>query len=162
MDLRNLLPFSGKTSTAEREESFHHPFAVMQREMNQLFERFFTDLDGDRLLGQTMGFTPKIDVAESDKEFLISAELPGMDEKDIDVTLAKDLVTIRGQKKVEQANGNVHTERAFGSFSRTISLPREIDQEKAEAQIKQGVLTVRVPKTAQTQQATKKIKVRTE
>jgi HSP20 family protein len=104
-----------------------------------------------------------VDVAETDKEIVITAELPGLDEKDLDVTLAGDVLTIKGEKKAEreQKNGDsYYVERRFGTFSRSLRLPFVADDEKIEAKYDKGVLTVRVPKPAEVQQSVRRIEVK--
>jgi len=108
---------------------------------------------------------PKIDVAESKDGIEVTAELPGVDEKDIDVTLANGVLTIRGEKKAERSetdkDKNWHvTERSYGSFSRTIALPYDPDSTKVDAKFDKGVLRVRLPKPAEIAKKEKKIEVR--
>jgi len=102
---------------------------------------------------------------ESDKQISITAELPGMDDKDIDISLTKDSLSIKGQKKEEKEDKGkdyYRMERSYGSFSRTIALPSEIDIDKVKAEFKKGLLTVTLPKTAKAIKETKKIPVKTE
>lgn len=106
---------------------------------------------------------PTIDVAESDKEVVVTAELPGLNDKDFEVTLAGDLLTIKGEKKSEheEKNGDAtYMERRFGSFARTLRLPFEIGNEKIDAKYDKGVLTVRVPKPAEVQKRVRRIEVK--
>lgn len=93
---------------------------------------------------------PRIDVAEGEKEFTVTAELPGLSKDDVGITLTNNLLTINGEKKreAEDKNENYHLiERSFGSFCRTIALPTEVDMEKIDAVFKDGVLSVRIPKS---------------
>jgi len=95
------------------------------------------------------GMTPDVDVAETDREIVVTAELPGLDEKDLQVTLAGDVLTIKGEKKAEskrQKGGAHYVERQFGAFSRSLRLPFVATDERIEAKYHEGVLTVRVPK----------------
>ena len=106
---------------------------------------------------------PRIDISDSDKELVITAEMPGLDEKDFEVTLAGDLLTIKGEKKTENENRNgnaYYVERRFGSFSRSVRLPFEAGDEQVEANYDRGVLTVRVPKPAEAQRHVRRIEVR--
>jgi len=108
-------------------------------------------------------FTPRVDVKEEDNHVVVSAELPGMDQKDIDVTVTRDSVRIAGEKKHEQEKqerGYYHRETSCGSFERIIDLPSEIDENKAEAEFSKGVLTVRLPKSEQAQSKQKKIEIK--
>lgn len=167
MAIRNLVPrpFWKKDMPVKREED-NNPFAVLQQEMNSLFDNFFRGFDTEPLFrGKTGGFTPQIDVSENDKEIRVSAELPGMDEKDIDVSINRDSLTIRGEKKEEKEDKGkdyYRMERSFGSFTRTVPLPVEVDIDKVDAKFKKGVLTVTLPKTAKALEETKKISVKVE
>jgi HSP20 family protein len=115
--------------------------------------------------GRIGAFSPKVDVTENEKEFNISAELPGMDDKDIDVSLQNDMLTIRGEKKEEKEDKGkdyYRMERSYGYFSRTIPLPVEVETDKVDAKFKKGVLTITLPKTAKAVAETKKISVKVE
>ena len=93
---------------------------------------------------------PRIDVAESEKEITVTAELPGLSKDDVEITLTNNMLTIGGEKKreTENKNENYHMiERSFGSFCRTVALPVEVDTEKIDAVFKDGVLSVRIPKS---------------
>ena len=110
-------------------------------------------------------FHPNIDVTETDKEIRVSAELPGMDNKDINVSLTKESLTITGEKKEEKEEKKkdyYRMERSYGSFSRTIPMPVEIDTDKAKALFKKGVLTITLPKTAKAIKEKKKISIKAE
>jgi HSP20 family protein len=110
------------------------------------------------------GTAPKIDVSESKDGLEVTAELPGVDEKDIDVTLSNGVLTIRGEKKTERdetdKDKNWHvSERRYGSFTRTITLPYDPDSSKVEAKFEKGVLRVRLPKPAEITKKEKKIAI---
>jgi len=109
------------------------------------------------------GEEPTVDIAETDKAFEISAELPGLDEKNIEVKLSNGNLVITGEKKEEKEEKRkdyyLH-ERHFGSFQRRFRLPETVDADKIEATIKNGVLKVTLPKTAEAQKAEKKIPVK--
>lgn len=135
------------------------PFYNLQRNIDRMFDDFFNEFgnfglsrfDGDRSFG---AFMPTVDVSETDTEIKVMAELPGLDEKDIDVSLAHNILTISGEKKAEkeQKGENYHRiERSYGSFSRSVTLPGEVDANKVDAKFKNGVLTITLPKTAQAQ-----------
>lgn len=146
-------------------DSFHD----LQRQMNRLFDDFFGDFSlaprwGERGLA-TAEFSPRVDVSETDKEVKVSAELPGMDEKDITVELDEAAITIRGERKEEKEDKgkNWHTrEQSYGSFLRIIPLPASVDGEKINAKFKKGVLTVTVPKREEDQAKRKTINIETE
>ena len=106
---------------------------------------------------------PSVDVSESDKEIEVTAELPGIDEKDIDISLAEGVLTIRGEKKseVEKKEKDYYLqERTFGSIERVVPLPDTIDLDSANATFKNGVLTVKLAKKPEAAAATKRITVR--
>jgi HSP20 family protein len=102
-------------------------------------------------------------VKEEEKDFIVSAELPGMDQKDIDVTVTNDSVRISGEKKHEEEKeerGYYRRETSYGTFERVVDLPTEVDESKAEAEFSKGVLTIKLPKTEEAQAKRKKIKIR--
>lgn len=108
-------------------------------------------------------WVPCVDVSESEKEFVVTAELPGMAEKDVDVSIQNGILTIKGEKKEEkeEKSKNLYRmERPYGAFQRSIELPSEIDKDKAEASYKSGVLTIKLPKTKAAQQEAKKVPVK--
>ncbi len=107
---------------------------------------------------------PAADVSETDKAYEITAELPGMDEKNIEVKLANGVLTIKGEKQEEkeEKQKDYHMrERSFGSFQRTFQVPDGVDSDKIEASFKNGVLSVTLPKSPEAQKAEKKIAVKT-
>ncbi len=137
-----------KWSLKKNEENNSSPLDLFHRKMDTVFDDFFS-LKSTSLFDSQ--WLPKVDVDESDKEFLISAELPGMDEKDISITLEKNILTISGEKKSEKEEKNekintYYTERHYGSFSRSISLPEQIKSDKVKAKFKKGILSVVIPK----------------
>src|SRR5690606_31305227 len=97
------------------------------------------------------------------KELVITAEMPGLEEKDLDVSLTGDLLTIKGEKKAEheERNGGAYyVERRFGSFSRSVRLPFQVDDQDVEAKYDKGVLTIRIPKPLEMQKAVRRIPVK--
>ena len=173
----NLLPSKWLNKRNEvairREDEQEHPAYSLQREMNRVFDDFFRSWDMPTLSRpfelypfgalENNALNPRIDVSETDKEVRISAELPGLTEKDIDVSLTKDMLTIKGEKKQEQeenVKGWYRMERSYGTFMRSIALPCEVDEEHCNATFKNGVLTVSLSKTAQAQSNTKNIPVK--
>jgi HSP20 family protein len=163
MAIRNLVPFGKKDVPVKREDE--HPFSLLRREMDSLFDNFFRGFDLEPFESRMGAFSPKVDVTENDKEIKISAELPGLEEKDIDVSLQKDMLTIKGEKKEEKEDKSkdyYRIERSYGSFSRTIPLPVEVETDKVEAKFKKGVLSITLPKTAKAVAETKKIAVKAE
>jgi HSP20 family protein len=131
-------------------------------EMRRMMEDFWmTPFDAVGRWGEV--FVPKVDVKEEEKDFIVSAELPGMDQKDIDVTVTNDSVRISGEKKHEEEKeerGYYRRETSYGTFERVVDLPTEVDESKAEAEFSKGVLTIKLPKTEEAQAKRKKIKIR--
>jgi len=142
----------------------------LQRETRKWFDDFFRgwgfDLAPIRAVQEgTSAYTPTVDVVENDREVRISAELPGIDEKDVEVSLSGDLLTIRGEKRTEEEeeSKNVYRmERTYGAFHRAIPIPAEVDQDNVEASFKKGVLTITLPKTAEAKHQAKRIAVKSE
>jgi HSP20 family protein len=129
--------------------------------MEKLVEKAFS-MSPVQLSGSA-DFVPSLDLNETEKEILVRIEVPGMNEKDIDISLSKDMLTISGEKKEEleeNDKGIYRSERRFGSFSRSIRLPENlIDSEKVEASYRDGVLSVRLPKLAEFKETVKKISI---
>ena len=155
------------------------PFQAMRREMDRMFDRFFGGSFGLPLArrmfemepmgrGGEEGFSfgaPAIDFAEDENAYHLTAELPGLSEKDINLSLSDDMLTISGEKREErqeqEKDKNYHySERRFGSFRRMIQLPQHIDRDKIEANFKNGVLTVALPKSQDARQRQKKIEIK--
>lgn len=111
----------------------------------------------------TAPLMPAVDFSEEETAFRITAELPGMTEKDIDISLSEDRLTIKGEKheeKEEKTKNYYVSERRFGSFERLLTLPAGVDRDKIEAVCEKGVLTVTLPKTAEAVKQQKKIEVK--
>lgn len=163
MAKKNLVPVE-KTSVPVRREEYD-PFSLFRQEMNTLFDNFFRGFELEPFRGRFGTFSPSIDVKESDKDISVTAELPGLDDKDIDVSLSRDSLTIKGEKKEEKEEKGkdyYRMERSFGSFSRTIPLPAEVNVDKVKAEFKKGLLTVTLPKTEKALKEKKKITVKAE
>ncbi len=163
MSKKTIVPVQKQSVPARREE--WNPFSLLRHEMNSLFDNFFCGFGIEPFETRLGAFNPRIDVAETGKDITITAELPGMEDKDIDISLSKDTLTIKGEKKEEKEEKGksfYRMERSYGSFSRTIPLPTEIDTNKVKADFKKGILTVMLPKTPQAIKETKKIQVKAE
>lgn len=141
------------------------PFDTFRHEMDTLMENFFGGFEQRPLTRRADTFVPHVDVVDTDKEIMVSAELPGMDEKDIEVSLMGESLTITGEKKEEKEEKGkdyYRSERSYGSFSRTIPLPADIDAEKVAASFKKGVLTIKLPKTKRAIEEQRKISIKAE
>ena len=157
MNLKSLIPVSRDRTLASREA---HPFATLQREIDRLFEDFGRGFPSFGRWG-TQELVPSIDVTETDKQIDITAELPGLEEKDVQINVADNILTIRGEKKAEKEEKDKQyhrVERSYGAFSRSLELPPGVNADAIKASIAKGVLTVTVPKPAAAQ--TKKIEVK--
>lgn len=126
-------------------------FSDFERRMDSLFDEVFGGSLVSYVAPEVRGlFSPTIDIKEKGKSIEISAEMPGMNREDIDVSVRNGMLTISGEKKVgkeEKETDYHHVERSYGCFSREIALPDTVDAEKIEAAYKNGVLTVTLPKT---------------
>ena len=142
---------SSKRDVAPR---YSDPFSALRAEMDSLFDSFIGGLPA---FSGTFGFsgdrgfalTPQMDVTETDKEIVVEAELPGIDEKDVSLSLQDGVLTIRGEKKHEHDEEKENyrmTERRYGSFQRSVQLPETVDEDKVEATFNNGVLKVSLPK----------------
>jgi HSP20 family protein len=178
MNIRDLIPWSqsrrepwsqSRRQVAVRREGEADPVQALQQSIDRVFEDFWRTFNlpmlGDWGDGLESAVVPRVDVRETDQEVEVVAELPGMDEPDIDVSVSQGMLTIRGEKRSEREeedDGYVLRERSFGRVERIVPLPDGLDVDSAQATFKNGVLTVRIPKTAETQRAAKRISVRRE
>ncbi len=149
-----------------------HPFERLRREMDRVIDEFDwrspfrrSVFDIEPLWRRELSWTatPAVDIAEKDKAYEVTAELPGMDENNIEVKVANGMLTIKGENKEEKEEKKkdyYHSERRYGSFERRFQVPDGVDTSKIEASFKKGVLTVTLPKTAEAQAAEKKIAVK--
>ena len=129
------------------------PFLTLHREMNRLFDDVARGpvQPGGGQTGQGSLLVPHMDVSETDKELRIQAELPGVNENDVEVSVNEDVLTIRAEKKQERKEDRegVHvSERSYGTFQRAIRLPFQVNPDEVQARFENGVLQVTVPKTA--------------
>jgi HSP20 family protein len=107
--------------------------------------------------------TPSIDVHETDQAYTVSAELPGIDPKDVELDLRDNAITLRGEKRSERKEedaGRRYSERSFGRFERTIPLAAEVDADKVEASFENGLLKVTLPKNAKARDKTRRIEIK--
>ncbi len=157
--LRDLIPWSrGRDVTVRRGEEAN-PFLALHREMNRLFDDAFRSFDltpfgNDRALAW-----PNIEVSETDKEVKVTAELPGLSEKDVEVELVNGVLAIKGEKKTEtEDKDRLFSERFYGRFERRIPID-DVEEDKVSASFKNGVLTVTLPKAASARQKAKRIAI---
>jgi HSP20 family protein len=161
MDVKSLIPWGrNRNAPALRYAEETSPFLALHREMNRLFDDFFRgwDLPAASRFGWSAGW-PSVEVSETDKEVKVVAELPGLEEKDVDVTLHDGVLTLKGEKKAE-SNGSIYSERWQGSFQRSIQLGPEVDPDKVTASFKNGVLTITLAKRPEAQSQVKRIPIK--
>ncbi|HYA90528.1 MAG TPA: Hsp20/alpha crystallin family protein [Thermodesulfobacteriota bacterium] len=134
-------------------------FERMTRDFDQLWDSFFGGGSKGRAEGEWL---PSLDLAETDNELVVKAELPGMDSKDIDISLSDGMLTIKGEKKQEkeEKKSDYHfIERSYGAFTRSIRLPKQVQREKISASYKNGLLRITLPKSEEAKKKEVKIKV---
>ena len=156
MAMRDLIPWGRQESNAPalyRDEE-RSPFLSLRREMDRLFDDFFrSPVLGSRFGGAAMAW-PSLEVSDTDNEVRITAELPGMSDKDVELTVQDGVLTLRGEKKSEQEDKDRGwSERFYGRFERRIALPDGVDEEGCNATFRDGVLTVTLPKSADAQRS---------
>ena len=139
-----------------------NPITIWQNEMRNFFDRFNQDFSLDTDLPTLKDFTPKIEVKDKDKGYLISAEVPGMSEKDLSLYLKDNALIIEGERKLEskkEEKGRYFSEFSYGSFYRSVPLDDEVDPNKVKASYKDGILSVELEKTDNVSHKAKKIPI---
>lgn len=160
MAIKSLVT-SRKNSVPGKSED-ENSFSLLRHRIDSLFDDYFGGVHMEPVEDRQGIFSPKVDVTENVRDITVRAELPGIDDDDIEVLLNNNTLTIRGEKKAEkeqEGKAYYRMERSYGSFSRTILLPVEVDKDKIAAQLKKGVLTVTLPKSAKDRDKPKKIAV---
>jgi len=166
MQIKDLLPWAQKDESGEMKGVEQNPLSTVQRDMNRALEAFWGQ--ANRPLGGLSPFgdgVPRSDVVETDDGVEVTVELPGLEQKDVEVTLTDESLTIRGEKQIErkeEKRGYFVSERSYGSIFRTIPLPSGVDSDNAEAVFKNGVLTVRLPQRPEMKAKVKRIEVKTD
>ncbi len=155
MNMKDLMPWGEKGLWEDIEQSLTN----MRKEMDRIMK-------GDwSLSGRFPEFQPRINVTENEKAIKVTAELPGIDSKDVEVTATDGMLVIKGEKRAEheEKKEDRHIiERSYGSFRRTIPLPAGVEKDKISATFEKGVLSVEVPKGATTKETAKKIEVKSQ
>jgi HSP20 family protein len=165
MNMRDLIPWGrNQQTTPSRYREEGDPFMTLHREMNRLFDDVFRTFDmapfGSLSGVGRMSAWPSVEVSESDKDVRISVELPGLEDKDVEVLMGDGVLTIRGEKKSEiEDKERAFSERTYGRFERRIPLAWEVDEDKIEASFRNGVLTVTMPRSAHASSPVKRIAV---
>jgi HSP20 family protein len=165
---RRLIPWKKDRIETPARRDDDNPFLALHQSMDELFNDFFHDFE-DAFRGSPWTSLahrgpamPSVDVSETDAEIKVTADLPGLEEKDIDVALDNDVLTIRGSRKDEreEKKKNYHLmERSYGEFHRSILVPGTVDKDHVKASFKNGVLHVTLPKRPEAKAAAKKIEI---
>jgi HSP20 family protein len=162
MNVRDLVPWP---RTNDRDRSLPaaqgagaSPLFTLHREMNRLFDDVFRGFDAPTLWGGR-GAWPQLEVQDADSEYRVTAELPGLEEKDVEVLFEDGVLILRGEKRAEAEDpGRAFSERVYGRFERRLSLG-DVDEDRIQARFRNGVLTVTVPKSEQSQSRVKRIPI---
>lgn len=176
MQIRDLIPWRRHRETPPARpagEPADHPLFALHQDINREFDEFWRRFEsgapgfGMTGFGGLPGFgqfaSPSVDVAETDAAVEVSVELPGLDEKDVEVSVADDVLTIRGERRDERTQdrkGYHLAERSYGSFHRAIPLPPGVAVDRASATFERGVLTVTLPKSEEARTRVRKIQVK--
>ncbi len=165
------------TTLAANTPSAAMPLSLLRDDIDRAFDRMFADwprfgdltrrgiFDNDAFFAKPDVAAPIVDVSEDDKAYRIEAELPGVDESDIDVTVTGNRLSLRGEKKseTEKRDKNIHmSERRYGSFERTFQLPDDVNADKIKAKFSNGVLKLKLPKSAKAKSKERKISVKSQ
>jgi len=166
MAIRDLIPWSRQEnrlpmSVGAQRDQTDHPLISLHREVNRLFDDVFRGFGAPMLAGPERGFAwPNVELGETDKEIRVIAELPGLDEKDVEIAFEDGVLTLRGEKKAEvEDKDRGYSERSYGRFERRIGLPKGIEPDKASAAFRNGVLTVSFPKSVASNENVRRIPV---
>lgn len=187
MDIKKLAPWnwfkkeeeeSDATVTVKRTDNlvngagtiFNHPIVQLQREVDRLFENAFRGFGFSPFrselftpLTESPLLKPYVDVGATDQEYVITVEVPGVDERDVKVEIVNNTMTIRGEKKQEkeQKEKNYYRiERSYGSFQRVLSLPEDANQDDVKATFKNGVLSIKMPRKALPKSDVKRVEIK--
>lgn len=164
MAMRDLIPWGRESSSrlptfAATGET--NPFLSLHREMNRLFDDVFRGFDLPDIGGRRgMSGWPAVEATETDQEFRVCAELPGLQEKDVEVTVQDGILTLRGERKSEtEDKERGYSERYYGRFERRIGLPSAVQEDQAHAEFKDGLLTVTLPKSQEATERARRIPI---
>ena len=167
MSVRDLIPW-GRGNAQQVPGVFHDsardPFLSLHREVNRLFDDVFRGFGSDlpSFNGMTFaGSWPSVEISDDEKEIRVTAEVPGLEEKDVEVLLGDGVLTLKGEKRSETEDKDKQfSERFYGRFERRLPLGYEVQEDKADAQFRNGVLTVTLPKSEQAQSQVKRIAIK--
>lgn len=162
--MRDLIPWGRSRAPARQDEPRYDaplsPFFTLRREMDRLFDDAFRGLGVSPFAGGFGASWPHVEVTERDKDVRLTAELPGLEEKDIELRVEDNVLILSGEKRHELDDEERHySERFYGRFERRLALPADVDDERAEAKFRNGVLTVTLPKTERPRAERKRIAI---
>lgn len=163
MAIRDLMPWGrpGNHNSVAAQAQSSDPVRSLYHEMNRLFDDLFPGYRG-QALDQLSRYTdfPKLEISEDDAEIQISAELPGVNEDDVEITIDDQILTIRGEKRssIEEKDKG-YSERSYGLFERRVTLPAGTEADKASASFDKGVLTLKIPRSAEAIERTRHIPI---
>ncbi len=185
MQIKDLIPWARGSNSPEAKERERNPLVELQEDMNRAFESFWSRMNESMpgfarsetgasgagvpsagtfgSLGFPWNGTPRSDVVETDDGIEVTLELPGLKEDDIEVTMTDDVLSVKGEKKIERQDskkGYYLSERSYGAFQRSIPLPPGVDTERAEATFRNGVLTVKLPQSEEAKAKVKRVDVK--
>ncbi|MFO1242238.1 MAG: Hsp20/alpha crystallin family protein [Rickettsiales bacterium] len=155
----SIMPWRDLSTTGD--DTGWHSLQRLQRDVDTIFDRILQGSVTGRS-SEVQGFAPRLDIAESSEAYHLTAELPGVSEKDIDLQINDGVLTLKGEKKseVKQEDKNYHRiERHYGSFQRSIALPAEVDEASIKARFQNGVLEIDLPKAKDQKPKSKKIEI---
>jgi HSP20 family protein len=157
MNVKSLVPWGkDRNVRASRFAEDASPFFALHREMDRMFSDILRDFDIPARIGASVW--PKVELSEVDDEIKVVAELPGLEERDVEVTLADGVLTLKGEKKLEKS-GTLYSERLEGQFERNIPVGPDVDADKVKASFKNGVLTIMLPKKPEARREVKRISI---
>ena len=158
---RDLTPWTGGRGLTPFGRD---PFTSFRREVDRLFDDFFAPTAETRSFGGNGGtLVPSVDVRETDQAYKVTAELPGLEQKDVELNLRDNALILSGEKRQETTDnegGRSYTERTFGRFERVVPLGDEIDADHVEATFKNGVLNVTLPKNPKARDKARRIEIK--
>ena len=167
MSVRDLIPWGRDESRVPSlfRDSERDPFLSLHREVNRLFDDVFRGFDGGLpSVGRASAFGgnwPSVEISDNDKEIKVTAEVPGLEEKDIEILLDDGVLTLRGEMRSEtEDKDRQFSERYYGRFERRLPLGYEIEEDRIDARFRNGVLSVTLPKTAKAQSQAKRIAIK--
>jgi len=163
MSMRDLIPWGRSSSQAPSiyRDIEQSPFLSLHREVNRLFDDVFRGFDlPSSFVPSAAANWPNVEISAGEKELCVTAEVPGLDEKDLELFVEDGVLTIRGEKKAESEDKERRfSERFYGRFERRIGIGADVEQDKVSASFKNGVLTVTLPKTEREQSRGRRIAI---